>query len=153
MHLFEYIWNFGTDTPRLQQVLRNITRTLLENPGITFAEIPLLLSDDAVREKLVNNVKNTQTKLFWEQYNSSDRDKGELSALHENKIDSYLSDPIIANIVSQAKTSIDFRRFMDESEILLLQLSPQLEEISRLLGADYRPPPHGAFPNATVRRR
>ena len=136
MHLFEKVWNVGTETPRLQQVLRNITRTLLANPGMTFAEIPLLLWDDTVREKLVSNVTNTQTQLFWQQYNSkSQRDKDELTASTMNKVDAYLNEPLIANIVSQANTSINFRQIMDESKILLIQLSPQLEEVSRLLGA------------------
>jgi hypothetical protein len=136
MHLFEKVWNVGTDTPRLQQVLRNISRTLLANPGMTFAEIPLLLWDDTAREKLVSNVTNTQTQLFWQNYSPKpQRDKDELTASTMNKVDAYLSDPIVANIVSQANTSINFRRIMDESKILLIQLSPQLEEVSRLLGA------------------
>ena len=136
MHLFEKIWNVGTETPRLQQVLRNITRTLLANPGMTFAEIPLLLWDETVRQKLVSNVTTTQTQNFWKQYNSkSQRDKDELTASTMNKVDAFLSDPMFANIVSQSHTSINFRQIMDESKILLIQLSPQLEEISRLIGA------------------
>jgi hypothetical protein len=43
MHVFEKVWHVGTSTPQLSQVLRNVTRTLSENPGTTFAEIPLLL--------------------------------------------------------------------------------------------------------------
>ena len=65
MHVFEKVWNVGTETPRLQQVLRNTTRVLIENPAMTFAEISLLLWEDSVREKLVRRVTNTQTKLFW----------------------------------------------------------------------------------------
>lgn len=37
-HLFEKLWGVGTDTPRLMQVLRAVTRTLLDNPGTTLAE-------------------------------------------------------------------------------------------------------------------
>jgi len=136
MHLFEQIWNVGTETPRLQQVLRNITRTLLANPGMTFAEIPLLLWDDTVRQKLVSNVTTTQTQIFWQQYNTKSQHlKDEQTASTINKVDSYLNEPLIANLVSQANTSINFRQIMDESKILLIQLSPQLEEVSRLLGA------------------
>jgi hypothetical protein len=136
MHLFEKVWNVGTETPRLQQVLRNITRTLLANPGMTFAEIPLLLWDDVAREKLVSNVTNTQTQLFWQQYNrKSPRERSELTDSTMNKVDAYLNEPMIANIVSQAQTTINFRRIMDESKILLINASPQLEEMSRLLGA------------------
>jgi hypothetical protein len=136
MHLFETIWSVGPETPRLAQVLRNTTRLLIENPGMTFAEIPLLLWDDGVREKLVRRVTNTQTKLFWSQYNKrTPRDRDELIASTINKCDAYLNEPLVSRIVSQAVSTIDFRRIMDEGKILLIRLSPQLEEASRLIGA------------------
>jgi hypothetical protein len=93
MHLFETVWNVGTETPRLQTVIRNITRVLIENPGIgTFSEIPLLLWEDVAREKLVRRVTNTQTKLFWSQYNKkTPRDREELIASTINKVDAYLN--------------------------------------------------------------
>jgi hypothetical protein len=56
MHLFETVLNVGPETPRLQTVIRNITRVLIDNPGTTFAEIGLLLWEDGVREKLVRRV-------------------------------------------------------------------------------------------------
>jgi hypothetical protein len=136
MHVFEKVWQVGPETPRLAQVLRNTTRLLIENPGMTFAEIPLLLWEDGVREKLVRRVRNTQTRLFWSQYNKRQpRDREELTASTINKVDAYLNEPLIARIVSQSASTIDFRRIMDEGKILLVNLSPQLEEASRLLGA------------------
>jgi hypothetical protein len=136
MHVFEKVWQVGPETPRLAQVLRNTTRVLLENPGMTFAEIPLLLWDDGVREKLVRGVTNTQTKLFWHQYNKkAPRDRDELIASTINKVDAYLNEPLIARIVSQSVSTINFRQIMDEGKILLVNLSPQLEEASRLIGA------------------
>jgi hypothetical protein len=136
MHVFEKVWAVGPETPRLAQVLRNTTRVLIENPGMTFSEIPLLLWEDGVREKLVRRVTNTQTKLFWSQYNKKvPRDREELTASTINKVDAYLNEPLIARIVSQSSSTIDFRRIMDEGKILLVNLSPQLEEASRLIGA------------------
>ena len=136
MHLFETIWAVGPETPRLAQVLRNTTRVLIENPGMTFAEISLLLWEDGVREKLVRRVTNTQTKLFFQQYNRrSPREREELIASTINKVDAYLNEPLVARIVSQSASTIDCRRIMDEGRILLVNLSPQLEEPSRLIGA------------------
>jgi hypothetical protein len=92
MHLFEAVWDVGPETPRLAQVLRNTTRLLIENPGMTFAEISLLLWEDGAREKLVRRVTNTQTKLFWSQYNRRDpRAREELIASTINKVDAYLN--------------------------------------------------------------
>jgi hypothetical protein len=135
MHVFEKVWAVGPETPRLAQVLRNTTRVLIES-GMTFSEIPLLLWDDGVREKLVRRVTNTQTKLFWQQYNrKAPRDRDELVSSTINKVDSYLNEPLIARIVSQSTSTIDFRQIMDDGKILLVNLSPQLEEASRLIGA------------------
>jgi hypothetical protein len=65
-HVFEKLWGVGTDTPRLMQVLRAVTRTLMENPGTTFAEIPLLFASDTVRRRLVANLTNDAIVSFWE---------------------------------------------------------------------------------------
>jgi Type IV secretory system Conjugative DNA transfer len=136
MHTFEKVWSVGTETPRLAQVLRNTTRLLIENRGMTFSEISLLLWEDGVREKLVRRVSNMQTKLFWSQYNKKNpRDREELIASTINKVDAYLNEPLISRIVSQAASTIDFRRIMDEGKILLVNLSPQLEEPSRLIAS------------------
>jgi hypothetical protein len=51
-HAFEKIWGVGTDTPRLMQNLRAVTRTLIENQG-TFVDIPLLYSNEVVRAKMI----------------------------------------------------------------------------------------------------
>jgi hypothetical protein len=136
-HLFEVVWSAQTETtPRLAQVLRNTIRVLIENPGMAFSEIPLLLWEDGVREKLVRRVSNAHTRLFWSAYNKkSPRDRDELIASTINKVDAYLNEPLIARIVSQSASTIDFRRVMDEGKILLVNLSPQLEEPSRLIGA------------------
>ena len=135
MHLFEQVWSVGTHTPQLAQVLRNTTRTCIE-AGVTFAEIPLLLGDDTVREKLVSKVSNPQTKLFWEAYNRmSPRDRQAYVLSTINKCDAYLHEPMIANIVSQATTSISFRQIMDEGKILLVNMPRQFDEISRFAGS------------------
>ena len=136
-HLFEAVWSAQTETtPRLAQVLRNTTRVLIENPGTSFAEIPLLLWEDGVREKLMRRVSSTQTKLFFQHYNRRDpRSREELIASTINKVDAYLNEPLVSRIVSQSQSTIDFRRVMDEGKILLVHLSPQLEEPGRLIGA------------------
>jgi hypothetical protein len=136
MHIFEKVWDIGPHTPQLAQVLRNVTFTLIQNPGTTLAELPLLLQDQDVRSKLTTNVTNSQVKLFWKTYDKlSTRDQLERTNSTLNKADAFLTQPIIANIVGQAHTTIDFRKIMDEGKILLVQLSPQLEDLSRLVGA------------------
>src|SRR5918999_838798 len=135
-HAFEKIWGAGVDTPRLMQNLRAVTRTLIENPGTTFAEIPLLYSNATVKAKMVANLSNPSIISYWEDYqrkNQRDRDTYIESTL--NKVNTFLDEPMIRNIFAQSKTTIDFRNIMDSSKILLVSLSPQYEEASRLIGA------------------
>jgi hypothetical protein len=91
-HTFERVWNLGPHTPLLAMVLRNITRTLIESPGSSFGDIPLLLHDDVAREKPVSNVSTLQTKMFWERYNvMTPRERRDLLSSTENKIDALAS--------------------------------------------------------------
>jgi hypothetical protein len=135
-HVFEKIWGAGTDTPRLMQVLRAVTRTLIENPGTTFAEIPLLFSNETVRTQMVANLTNSAIISFWEDYErKSNRDKSEYIESTMNKVNSFLHEPMVRNIVSQSRTTIDFHAIMDTGKILLVKLSPQFKEASMLIGA------------------
>ena len=92
-HVFETVWQVQTETaPRLSMVLRNVTRLMIDSPGMAFSEIPLLLWDDGVREKLVRRCTNPQTKLFWQRYNRlSPRERDELTSSTINKVDNYLN--------------------------------------------------------------
>jgi hypothetical protein len=135
-HVFEALWNTGFETPRLMQNLRAVTRTLLECEGATFAEIPLLYENAAARASMLANLTNTQILHFWEAFNRrSQRDRDELTASTLNKVTAFLDEPMIKHILAQSKTTVNFRSIMDEGKILLVKLSPQFEEASRLIGA------------------
>ena len=136
-HVFEKVWGAGTETPRLMMVLRAITRTLIENsPDATFTEIPLLLQHEGIRQAMAKNITNRSIAQFWDSYNHrSQRDRDELTASTLNKVVSFLDQDLIRNIVGQSKTTLNFREIMDEGRILLVSLSPQYEEASRLIGS------------------
>ena len=135
-HIFSKIWGLGPDTPRLLMVLRAVVRTLLETPGTTIAEAMLLFTSDTVRAKMVANLTNQGIIAFWEGFNRrSQREKDDLIASCANKIAAFLDEPMIKHIIGQSKSTLDFRRIMDEGKILLVSLSPQFEEISDLIGS------------------
>jgi hypothetical protein len=136
MHLFETLFFSSTglaSAPQFSQVMRNISRVMIEQ-SLSMAEIPLLLTEDAVRERLTATLRSPQVKRFFEEYNQkTPRERRELTASTTNKIDAYLSDPLISNIVSQRQT-IPWRRLMDERALILISLSRQ-HEASRLIAA------------------
>jgi hypothetical protein len=135
-HTFETVWqNSGFDTPRLMSNLRSVTRTLFANPGSTFAEIPLLYSNEAVRARMLSQVTNPPILQFWEEYERMPpRERRQFTESTLNRVTAFLDEPMICNILAQAKTTIDFRYLMDNAKILLIKLSPQFEEASRLIG-------------------
>jgi hypothetical protein len=135
MHTFEKAFGVGPETPRLTDVLRNVTITLIEN-NLTMAEIPLILQDSSFRSRVVKNVSNEQVNLWWQIYNNlRPSEQLELVASTLNKVNAFLTNPLIGRIISQTKSTIDFRLVMDENKILLVQLDPRLEDIAVLLGA------------------
>ena len=135
-HVFETLWNSGFDTPRLMQNLRAVTRTLIANPGSTFSDIPLLYTSEETRARMLANVTSPQVLAFWEEYEHMNfRDRRAFCESTLNKVTAFLDEPMIQHIVCQSKTSIDFRSIMDNSKILLIKLSPQFEQASKLIGS------------------
>jgi hypothetical protein len=137
MHLFETLFFASgglASAPQFSQVMRAISRVMIER-GLTMAEIPLLLTDETVRERLTANLTNPQTNVFWQEYERmTPRQRWEWTASTTNKIDAYLSEPLIRNIVSQQAT-IPWRRLMDDRAIVLISLSRAWEQASQLVGA------------------
>jgi hypothetical protein len=135
-HTFEVLWSAGFETPRLMQNLRAVSRTLISNPGSTFADIPALYSSEEVRARMLANVTNPMVLAFWEEYERMNfRDRRAFTESTLNKVTAFLDEPMIQHILAQSRTTINFRYIMDKSKILLIKLSPQFEEASRLIGA------------------
>jgi hypothetical protein len=133
-HIFAKAWGIGPQTPNLGMVLRHVTRTLIDSRA-SFAEVRLLLEDPAARQAMVKNVTSSNTRQFWASYNRlSDREKRDQAASFLNKCDAYLQEGI-GNILSQERSTIDFRTILDSNTVLLVLLSPQLSEMSRLIGS------------------
>jgi len=135
-HTFEVLWSAGFETPRLMQNLRAVSRTLISNPGSTFADIPALYGSEEVRARMLANVTNPMVLAFWEEYERMNfRDRRAFTESTLNKVTAFLDEPMIQHILAQSRTTINFRYIMDNSRILLIKLSPQFEEASRLIGA------------------
>src|SRR5437899_4838100 len=54
----------------LENLLRVVTHTLIDNPGSSLGDIPRLLYDDAYRARLCKNLRNKKALEYWElEYN------------------------------------------------------------------------------------
>jgi hypothetical protein len=136
--VFKKIWHefWG---PRMEHILRHAILALLEYPGSTLLDLPLILVDKEFRKKVLEKVPNPQVRDFWliefERYSTYFRSEA-ISPI-QNKIGQFIVSPLIRNIVGQPKSTIDFRKIMDEGYIFIANLSKGKigEDNCTLLGA------------------
>lgn len=125
--------------PRTEHILRNAVLALLDYPGSTLLDLPLLLVDKDFRKKVLEKVQNPQVRSFWftefERYSAWFRSEA-ISPI-QNKVGQFLSTPLIRNIVGQEKSTLNLRQIMDEGKILIVNLSKGKigEDNCALLGA------------------
>ncbi|HEX2897521.1 MAG TPA: type IV secretion system DNA-binding domain-containing protein [candidate division Zixibacteria bacterium] len=138
VQVFKKIWadSWG---PRLEYVLRNAILALLERPGHTLLAVTRMLVDDVFRARIVKGIKDPVVRNFWtvefEGYPKVFRT--ETISPIQNKVGQFLSNPLIRNIVGQTKTKFDLSKVMDQSGILIMNLSKGRigEDNSSLLGS------------------
>jgi hypothetical protein len=136
---FRHVWpdSWG---PRLDYILTNALRALLDVPGATLLMLPRLLIDDPFRTGLVTrHVRDPLIRSFWlnEYAGYSDHFRSEAVAPIQNKVGKALMVPRLRNMLAQPKSTITLRRLIDERAIIVCNLAKGKlgESISHLLGA------------------
>lgn len=135
---FQHIWGSSWG-PRLEYILTNSLRLLLDAPGSTLLGLPKLLSDETYRRRLLAHARDPIVRAFWEvefaQY--SERFATEAIAPIQNKVGTLLSPPAIRNMLGQVRSTIDIRAIMDRGQVLIVNLAKGRlgEAPTHLLGA------------------
>jgi GTPase SAR1 family protein len=136
---FRHVWpeSWG---PRLDYILTNAVRALLDVPGGTLLMLPRLLIDDAFRVQIVEaHVADPVVRAFWlnEYAGYGDRFRAEAISPIQNKIGKALIEPRLRNMLAQPSSTITLRRLMDEGAIVICNLAKGRlgEGTSHLLGA------------------
>ncbi len=125
--------------PRLEYILRNTILTLLLIPDTTLISIPLILTHESYRKKIISKINDPILIQFWTQ----EFEKMSPSMMSEavnpilNKVGQFLSSPILRNILGQPKNPFSLRWIMDNKKIFIVNLSKWKigEDASALLGA------------------
>jgi len=136
--VFQKLWadSWG---PRLEYILRNAILAVLDYPGATLLAVTRMLSDKVFRKRVIEKIQDPVVKAFWvnEFASYASNFASEAVSPIQNKVGQFLSSSLIRNIVGQVKSTIDLRQVMDESKILILNLSKGRigEDNSALLGA------------------
>ena len=136
---FRHVWpdSWG---PRLDYILTNAVRALLDVPGATLLLLPRLLIDEPYRVQLVrNHVHDPVVRAYWqnEYAGYSESFRREAIAPIQNKIGKALMTPSLRNMLAQPRSTITPRRLMDEGAIVICNLSKGAlgESTAHLLGA------------------
>jgi hypothetical protein len=138
MHCFEVLWPDVLEQQHLPRYLRAATLTLFANPGSTLVDMYSLLIDDATRHRMLRNVSDPSVHQFWQmqydQLSAVDRFTrvrpllGRLEAL-------FMGRTLVRNIVGQRQTTIDFRKAIENKEIIFIRLPLKtLTQDSKLIG-------------------
>ena len=135
---FQHIWG-NSWGPRLEYILTNALRLLLDAPGSTLLGLPRLLADDAYRSRLLAHARDPLVRTFWqtEFAHYSDKYATEAIAPIQNKVGTLLSPPAIRNMLGQVRSTIDIRAIMDRGQVLIVNLGKGKlgEAPTHLLGA------------------
>lgn len=125
--------------PRLQYILTNSLLALTEIPQATLVLLPKLLADEAFRRTVVQRLSDPAVRAFFEQEFEPmpTRLRAEAISPIQNKVGAYMTHPLLRNILGQSRSVLNLRTAMDESKILLVNLSTGRigEDASTLLGS------------------
>jgi len=124
--------------PRMEHILRSVTLTALETKQPTLFTIQRLLIDKTYRKQIIATLKNPALLLFWQEFQQMGSFQvAEAIAPLTNKLGKFLVDPLVAHIVGQKTSTINFAEIMDTGKILLCDVSKGKigEDFSTLFGS------------------
>ena len=135
---FKHLWGDSWG-PRLEYILGNSIRLLLDAPGTTLLGLPRLLVDDKYRSRLLATCRDPVIRAFWLREFAEYQDRFVTEAISpiQNKIGALLSPPALRNIIGQKRSTIDIPGIMNGGRVLIVNLSKGRlgEGPAHLLGA------------------
>lgn len=142
INIFDKLYDLkATGGPMFEQYMRNAMLLIMddEETGSTLMEIPKVLADEDFRRLKLSKCKNPIVKDFW--LEEAEKAGGEAALANmvpyiTSKLTPFLSNDMMRPIISQQKSTLDFRNIMDSQKILLINLSKGKigETNSHLLG-------------------
>ncbi len=140
--IFDKLYDLkSTGGPMFEQYMRNAMLLVMDSPdlGSTLMEIPRVFRDIEFRKQKIKQCKDATVIDFWEkeaEKAGGDASLENIAPYITSKLTTFISNDIMRPIISQQKSTFDFREIMDGEKILLVNLSKgKIGEInSHLLG-------------------
>ena len=110
---------------RMEYILQNTLLALLEYPDSTLLDVNRMLTNKTFRQEVVAKISDPVVRSFWtEEFAAfTDTYTREATPAIQNKIGQFTANPLIRNIIGQAKSTFDLRKMMDEKKIFIVNLS------------------------------
>lgn len=115
----------GIVGPRFQHNVRMGMLTAMSLPECTLIEVVRALTDSQFVRDTLPFVTDPVVRNYWQKQiaTTSDFHKSEILDYIVSKFNTFVGDRLVRNIVGQRHTTVDFRRLMDQRQILLVNLS------------------------------
>jgi len=125
--------------PRLQDILHASLLTLAGQPGMTLCSIPVLLSNEHYRARIVAGLTDEiALKPFWHWFNSiSEGERQQAIAPVMNKLRAFLLRPRMRAVIGQAEPRFDLSEVFTSRKVVLVSLAKGVlgPEAAALLGS------------------
>lgn len=127
-NIFDKLYDLkATGGPMFEQYMKNAMLLIMEDPdsGMTLLEVSRVLSDDDFRAYKLSKCKTQVVKNFWEkeaQKAGGDASLANMVPYITSKMAPFFANDLIRPIISQQKSSFNFREAMDTQKILIIQL-------------------------------
>ena len=110
---------------RMEYILQNTLLALLEYPDSTLLDVNRMLTNKTFRTAVIEKITDPLVRSFWvEEFAAfTDTYTREATPAIQNKIGQFTANPLIRNIVGQARSTFDLRKIMDEKKIFIVNLS------------------------------
>lgn len=135
---FKNIWSESWG-PRMEYILTNSLRLLLDTKDQSLLGLPRLLVDDRYRAWLVSRTTDPVIHNYWRNEYAAyeNRFRNEAISPLQNKIGILLSNPFLRSILCQASSTLDFPDILNSGKVLIVNLSKGSlgTEPAHLLGA------------------
>jgi Type IV secretion-system coupling protein DNA-binding domain len=135
---FKNIWGHSWG-PRLEYVLSNALRLLLDNKDQSLIGMLRLFVDDHFRRRLLKNCADPVIRFYWQrEFEALDsRQRAETLSPIQNKIGVLLANPFTRSVLCQNTSTIDIADAMNTGNALIVNLSKGNlgSEPAHLLGA------------------
>jgi len=125
---------------RTEFILSNTIAALLQQPQPqTLVALPKLLTNSKYREHIIAHIDDPAVEWFFDLYDNhwNTRFREEAISPLLNKVNKFITNPLLRDVIGQPRSSFDFRWAMDNNKIILCNLAKGAlgDDVSSLLGS------------------